>query len=144
MEQPYSIRFTENQIQEVAAALIIQFPNHTVFLVEGEMGAGKTTLIKAICSYLGAENSLSSPTYSIVNEYSTAEGNSIYHFDLYRINKPNELISLGFDEYLESKNYCFVEWPDVGANFYETAVRVNIQVGADNLREITAKSMKFY
>lgn len=75
------------------------------------MGAGKTTLIKQLCKNLGTQDNLSSPTYSIVNEYHY-EKHKIFHFDLFRINKISELYDLGFEEYLESGEYCFIEWPE--------------------------------
>src|ERR1700752_4896982 len=78
--------------------------NEKVFLFEAPMGAGKTTFIKAICKYLGVIDTMSSPTYSIVNEYDTNKSGKVYHFDLYRLKSPNELLDLGFEEYVSSDN----------------------------------------
>lgn len=81
-----------------------------VWLFHGEMGVGKTTLIKALCAALGVTDSTSSPTFSIVNEYDSPNG-AIYHFDFYRIRSAEEALDLGYEEYFYSGNYCFVEWP---------------------------------
>ncbi len=74
---------------------------------------GKTTLIKEICKKTNVVSEMSSPTFSIVNEYITTSGKKIYHFDLYRIKKVNELSEIGFQEYIDSNNYCFIEWPEI-------------------------------
>jgi len=83
-----------------------------IFVVNGPMGAGKTTLIKEFCKALNSKDSFSSPTYSIVNEYSYP-GGKIFHFDLYRIEKPEQLLDIGMEEYLDSGQYCFIEWPSL-------------------------------
>lgn len=84
----------------------------TVWLFVGEMGAGKTTLIKALCRALGVVNMVQSPTFSIVNEYTTHEGKSVYHFDCYRLRNEAEALDIGIEEYFDSGNYCFIEWPE--------------------------------
>lgn len=95
-----------------AASEIIKFAEaEKIFLFEGEMGAGKTTLIKSICLGLGMKEMVSSPTYSIVNEYIYPEG-KIYHFDFFRIKSQAEALDIGFEEYLSSGEYCFIEWPE--------------------------------
>ena len=83
-----------------------------VWLFHGEMGSGKTTLIKEVCKILGVEDVMSSPTFSIVNEYQTTDLNTIYHFDFYRIKNETEAIEIGTEEYFYSGNPCFVEWPE--------------------------------
>ena len=82
-----------------------------VNIIVGEMGTGKTTLIKALCQTLGVEETISSPTFSLVNHYRSAT-DSIYHFDFYRIEHPNEVADIGIEEYFESGAYCFLEWAD--------------------------------
>jgi tRNA threonylcarbamoyladenosine biosynthesis protein TsaE len=77
------------------------------------MGVGKTTLVKAICTYLGSIDRATSPTFSLVNEYTTPSGISIYHFDFYRLKKLEEAYNIGYEEYFYSGNYCFVEWPGI-------------------------------
>lgn len=100
-----------DELTEIARVFLERFPQPEVFVLEGEMGAGKTTLIRAICASMGVEGA-SSPTYSLVNEYLTAEGIRIFHFDLYRIKSLEEAMDFGFEEYLDQGAYVFIEWPD--------------------------------
>lgn len=119
---------TEIDNLKKAAEQLIRFSeNETVFLFDAEMGCGKTTFIKAICSYLGVMDTMSSPTYSIVNEYKTAKG-KVFHFDLYRINKIEELYDLGFEEYFDDKNLVFIEWPALAISFVNSCVKINIKI----------------
>jgi tRNA threonylcarbamoyladenosine biosynthesis protein TsaE len=98
---------------DAAASRLIEFAGEArVFLFRGEMGAGKTTLIKALCRKLGSSDDFSSPTFSIVNEYESAQG-KIFHFDLFRLKHAGELLDIGIDEYLNSGSYCFFEWPEL-------------------------------
>lgn len=90
-----------------------------IILFHGEMGAGKTTFIKAICEALGVEAPVSSPTFALVNEYEYP-GGLIYHFDCYRLKKASEALDFGLEEYLDSGNYCFIEWPEKIADFWPT------------------------
>ena len=82
------------------------------FAFYGSMGVGKTTFIKALCKALGAQGIVTSPTFALVNEYNTDNGGQLYHFDFYRINKPEEVFDFGCEEYFASGEYCFVEWPE--------------------------------
>ena len=111
------------------AEWIIATAREDVILLEGEMGAGKTTLIKAICTSLGVEDEVSSPTYSLVNEYYSPRAGTIYHFDLYRIEDETEALDMGIEEYLYSGNLCLIEWPEKISNLLpnECAV-VKVQV----------------
>jgi tRNA threonylcarbamoyladenosine biosynthesis protein TsaE len=84
-----------------------------LFAFSGPMGAGKTTIIKAICKELGATDVVTSPTFTLINEYRTLSGESIYHIDFYRIKKPEEVFDFGLEEYLSSGLYCFMEWPEL-------------------------------
>ena len=94
------------------ARSIIDFSEGLKFWVfDGEMGAGKTTLIKVICNKLGVEDTVSSPTYSIINEYQDRNKDTLYHYDFYRLNDELEALDIGVDEYFDMDNYCFVEWP---------------------------------
>jgi tRNA threonylcarbamoyladenosine biosynthesis protein TsaE len=98
---------------KAAAGELIEKCNTTkVWLFYGEMGSGKTTLIKAICERLGVGKGMSSPTFSIVNEYETRQGGIIYHFDFFRLKNEQEAYDLGAEEYFDSGNFCFVEWPE--------------------------------
>jgi tRNA threonylcarbamoyladenosine biosynthesis protein TsaE len=110
--QPRKIIATLEQLEDVAKKILNAYPHQRIFSFSGEMGAGKTTLIKALCKYLGIQNIPTSPTFSIVNEYYTAENEPIYHFDFYRMERPEEAIDIGLFEYLESGHYCFMEWSE--------------------------------
>jgi tRNA threonylcarbamoyladenosine biosynthesis protein TsaE len=101
-----------DEAPELAAALLHGCGDRRVFAFRGELGAGKTTLIKALCAELGVEAGMSSPSFGIVNEY-TASGGPVYHFDLYRLRNAADLEQVGFTEYIDSGRYCFVEWPDI-------------------------------
>ena len=100
----------EGELNAAASELLKFAENVKTFLFEGDMGAGKTTLIKSLCSELGMKEMASSPTYSIVNEYEYTNG-KIYHFDFFRIRTQNEAFDIGFEEYLASGEFCFIEWP---------------------------------
>jgi tRNA threonylcarbamoyladenosine biosynthesis protein TsaE len=101
------------------------------------MGAGKTTFIRAICEELGVEESVNSPTFAIVNEYRSGEGDPIYHFDFYRINKEEEAYDFGYEDYFYSGELCFVEWPEKIENLLpEDAVTVSITEQPDGTREV--------
>lgn len=100
-----------NHLLEAARQFLAFSGNEKIFLFKGEMGAGKTTFIKAICQELGVRDTASSPTYSIVNEYDHP-GGRVFHFDFFRIKNEAEAYDLGFEEYLYSDEYCFIEWPE--------------------------------
>lgn len=110
------------EIEKTAEAFIDQIGDRTVFAFNGKMGAGKTTFIKAICEKMGVTQTVNSPTFSIVNEYEAADGRIIYHFDCYRINKIQEALDLGAEEYLYSGNLCFIEWSENIALSYPTTL----------------------
>lgn len=101
-----------SQLPAVAKKLLQSFDGEKIVAFHGPMGAGKTTLIKAICEELGVKDTISSPTYSIVNEYRTVKGEKVYHFDFYRIKSVDEAYDMGYEEYFYSKAYCFIEWPE--------------------------------
>ncbi|WP_266364945.1 tRNA (adenosine(37)-N6)-threonylcarbamoyltransferase complex ATPase subunit type 1 TsaE [Tellurirhabdus rosea] len=101
-----------NDLDEAARKLLEAGRNHAVWLFEGEMGAGKTTLIKSLCRQMGVQNVVQSPTFSIVNEYVTKTGEPVYHFDCYRLRNEQEALDIGIEEYFDSGDTCFVEWPE--------------------------------
>ena len=102
-----------SKLQDTAKQLLITFPEERIFAFYGSMGAGKTTFIKALCRELGCEDNITSPTFALINEYSTPKGLLIYHFDFYRIKKLEEAYDLGYEDYIYSGNYCFIEWPEM-------------------------------
>lgn len=106
------ITASEEVLYEVAQRILTAYPNERVFGFYGEMGAGKTTLIKEMCKVLGVTDVTSSPTFAIINEYWTDGGQPLYHFDFYRINEPADASRVGFEEYLYSGHYCFIEWTE--------------------------------
>ncbi|MBR4786263.1 MAG: tRNA (adenosine(37)-N6)-threonylcarbamoyltransferase complex ATPase subunit type 1 TsaE [Bacteroidales bacterium] len=106
------ITANEEQLTGVAQAILEAYPQERVFGFYGEMGTGKTTLIKELCRVLGVRDITSSPTFAIVNEYWTDDGMPVYHFDFYRIDEPADATRIGFEEYLCSGSYCFIEWTE--------------------------------
>ena len=90
---------------------LLNLSHNRIFALHGELGVGKTTLVKQLCNHLNVVDSVSSPTFSIVNEYIDKNGEKIFHFDLYRVNDLSELSQLGIDIYIDSGRYCFIEWP---------------------------------
>lgn len=103
---------SEKDLVKVVAEVIEIFPDIRVYAFYGQMGAGKTTLIKAFCRHLGVMDGMSSPTFSLVNEYQNEKGNKFYHFDFYRIKNEREALDIGTEEYFYSGAFCFVEWPE--------------------------------
>lgn len=125
-------------INKSAEEFIKQISNNKVFAFNGKMGAGKTTFIKAICEVLGVKENINSPTFSIVNEYETEGGQIIYHFDCYRINKIQEAIEMGAEEYLYSGNLCFIEWAEnIAPLLPDSIVNVEIKEVENDKRIIT-------
>jgi len=101
-----------DDLPKAAAELVKQGEGHTVWLLKGEMGSGKTTLVKQIVEQLGVEGTVASPTFSIVNQYGNTDGSVVYHFDLYRLKNELEAFDIGLEEYLNSGNVCLIEWPE--------------------------------
>jgi tRNA threonylcarbamoyladenosine biosynthesis protein TsaE len=117
-----------NQLPQIATELLQLAGGKKVFLFEAPMGAGKTTLIKAFCKELGVTEPVTSPTFSIVNEYIVGNS-SIYHFDFYRLKDEQEAYDLGYEEYFYSGNYCFVEWPQkINSLLPEDAFLIKIEL----------------
>lgn len=128
------MKYTVNglgELQEVAKKMVASI-EEKVILFYGEMGAGKTTTIKAICKALGVEEEVSSPTFSLVNEYVTNKGETVFHFDMYRIDSEDEVYDMGYEEYFYSGNICLVEWPEKIPNLLpEKYGEVNISVSEE-------------
>ncbi|MFD2519752.1 tRNA (adenosine(37)-N6)-threonylcarbamoyltransferase complex ATPase subunit type 1 TsaE [Emticicia soli] len=124
-------------LEEIAKQIIGQAGDKTIWIFEGEMGAGKTTLIKAICKQLGVLSAVQSPTFSIVNEYLTAEGNIIYHFDFYRLKRESEALDFGIEEYFDSGDICLLEWAEkVESLLPENCYTIQITVIDENSRNL--------
>lgn len=128
------------QIGTAAREFINSIGNHKVFAFYGKMGAGKTTFIKAICEELGVSDVITSPTFAIVNEYTTSPskgGVPIYHFDFYRIKKLEEVYDMGYEDYFYSGALCFIEWPELIEELLpEDAVKVSITENEDGTRSM--------
>jgi len=131
------ISFSLDQLEEVAKQILEQNPNK-VILFHGEMGVGKTTLIKVLAKTLGVNDVTSSPTFSLVNEYQTANNQKVYHFDFYRIKNEIEALDMGADEYLYSGNWCFIEWAEKVENLIpESHSVISISLLADGKRSLS-------
>ena len=127
-----------NEIAQAAPAFIDAMDGRRIFAFYGAMGAGKTTFIRALCRALGVEDTVTSPTFAIVNEYATSEGEPIYHFDFYRIRRLSEAYDMGCEEYFQSGHLCLIEWPELVEDALpEETVRVTIETLPDGRRSIT-------
>jgi tRNA threonylcarbamoyladenosine biosynthesis protein TsaE len=125
-------------LHAAAKRLLDQTKGKKIYAFYGAMGAGKTTIIKVICEFLGASDLVSSPTFTLVNEYRTTSGESLYHIDFYRIKKHDEVFDFGIEEYLSAGNYCFMEWPELVEDILpEDTVRVRISVGENEERMLS-------
>ena len=128
--------FSLNEINNIAKK-IIEFNPHKIVIFNGEMGAGKTTLIKSLCKELGISTNISSPTFSLVNEYQTITNQIVYHFDFYRLKSQNEALDIGIDEYLYSGHWCFIEWAEnIKDLIPENYSTLTISVLSDGKRQI--------
>jgi tRNA threonylcarbamoyladenosine biosynthesis protein TsaE len=130
-----------SELPSVASAILNYSSGHKIFLFYGDMGSGKTTLIKSICDYLGTTEAVTSPTFSIVNEYVGKDGN-IYHFDFYRLKNQTEALDMGYEEYLYSGAYCLIEWPEkIPGLLPDHYIRVQIKVPDNNSRQIIVEKI---
>ena len=109
------VKYGINNIDEISQLIVDKVKTKKTILLRGELGSGKTTLVKSVLKKMGVNDSVTSPTFSIVNEYEFA-GNIIYHFDLYRIENIEELDVIGFEDYIYGQNICFIEWPEIVLN----------------------------
>ncbi len=120
-----------DNLDKVAIKLLNTYPDIRIFAFYGKMGSGKTTFIKSLCKISGVTDIVNSPTFSIINEYKTDVGDSIFHFDFYRIKKQEEVLDIGYEDYFFSGSYCFIEWPEKVENLLpENTVRVIIEEGS--------------
>lgn len=128
--------YTLKEIGRVAES-ILREADSRILLFYGEMGSGKTTLIKEIAAKLGVKDLTNSPTFSLVNEYATGQGERMYHFDFYRIEHEDEAYDIGFEEYLDSGSWCLMEWPEKVENLLPLdSVVIRIGINPDDSRTI--------
>lgn len=135
------MKWTINNLEEidrVAAEFLEYVGDRTIFALYGSMGVGKTTFVKAIGVCMGVEDDVSSPTFAIVNEYVTKNGESIYHFDFYRVNNISEALDFGYEEYFYSGRKCFIEWPEkIDELLPENIVNCYFTENPDGTRELS-------
>lgn len=131
------VAFTLTQITDAAKAFLTNYPKARVIAFFAPMGAGKTTFIKSLVHHLGSADTVTSPTFALVNEYTLRGGNKAWHFDFYRVNKPEEALDIGIEEYFYSGNYCFIEWPEnIHGLLPENTLKVAIDILPDGMRSL--------
>ena len=136
MNTTYKLQLTN--IECIARQFVEEQNDGRVFAFYGQMGAGKTTFIAAVCKALGIEEPVNSPTFAIVNEYVADNGETVYHFDCYRLNTIRDALNIGIEEYFASGNICFIEWAEnIEELLPADTVRVNIVVEDDGSREVS-------
>jgi tRNA threonylcarbamoyladenosine biosynthesis protein TsaE len=130
-----------DKLEQVSEQIFNLYPTYTVWLLNGPMGAGKTTFAKSICNFLNCITQASSPSFGIVNEYQTSGMHSIYHFDCYRFRSEDEAYDIGMEEYLDSGNLCLIEWAEKIPNLLPAKyLIIDINVDTNTLRTITVKT----
>lgn len=134
---PTAMVHSTDELLGKAAAILSAFPHSRIFALSGQLGAGKTTLVKAFGEILNVEDKIHSPTFSLVNEYSSLKTGPVYHLDLYRMERLEDFYDIGYEEYLYSGHYCFLEWPDLIRELLpQTYVYINIEVVNKEKRRI--------
>ena len=137
--QNNKIKFKLSEINQTTKLITREISNFSVILLRGELGSGKTTIVSSILKELGVTENITSPTFSIVNQYKIS-GKKINHFDLYRVKSELELDVIGFDEYFDDFSISFIEWPEIAINrIYENYLDIYIKFIDDTTREITLK-----
>ncbi|MDL2240081.1 tRNA (adenosine(37)-N6)-threonylcarbamoyltransferase complex ATPase subunit type 1 TsaE [Bacteroidales bacterium OttesenSCG-928-K22] len=132
-----------NDLNHIAKEILNVYCYNKIFALNGNMGAGKTTLTKAFCEQLKVVDTVNSPTFAIVNEYITEFGESVYHFDCYRLKSFKEFLDIGGEDYLYSNNYCFIEWPQIiEDNLPENYIKIDITTDEQNSTRIILTTKK--
>jgi tRNA threonylcarbamoyladenosine biosynthesis protein TsaE len=126
----------KKHLADAAEKFLKHFGEKRIFAFYGSMGAGKTTIIKAICKALGAIDIVSSPTFTLINEYRTSGGDTLYHIDFYRIKKQEEVFDFGIEEYLYGESYCFMEWPELVEEILPEGT-INVRISVDDNKQRT-------
>lgn len=127
-----------SQLTQAAEWVLKNTGKNKIIAFYAEMGAGKTTLIKEICNLLGCTSNVTSPTFAIINEYVTTNNELVFHFDFYRLNKINEIIDIGFEEYIDGKTYCFIEWPELAEPLLPAETqKISIKIDEKQKRTLT-------
>ena len=133
--------FTLKQLVQVAASLWKEGRNKKIWAFHAEMGSGKTTLIHALCEQLGVKSAISSPTFAIINEYSSPVAGTIYHMDWYRLKDEEEAVNAGVEDSLLSQAYCLIEWPEKAACLLpDDAFHIHIEVLDENTRRLFTRA----
>ncbi len=128
---------TPEELSAIANDILKAIGDRRIVAFHAPMGAGKTTLIKALCTALGSDSIVNSPTFAIVNDYELPSGDSAFHFDLYRLKNTSEALDMGCEEYFDSGKYCFIEWPDIIESLLpDNTCNIQISVGDNGLRTI--------
>ena len=139
MNQVFTAK-NENDLSDISKK-IIDFSDSNLFLLYGDMGVGKTTLVKSLCSVLDVVDVVTSPTFSIVNQYKRSNDKYVFHFDFYRTKNENEIFDIGYEEYLFSSSYCFVEWPEKAEELLPNRfVKIEMKL-ENNFRKIRVKNI---
>jgi tRNA threonylcarbamoyladenosine biosynthesis protein TsaE len=134
----YTFQYQLDQIHEAARQIIAEARDEKIWIFQGQMGAGKTTLIKALAAEMGVSDQVSSPTFGIVNEYETTAGAKVFHFDFYRMDDPTEALDIGIEEYFYGGEYCWIEWAEKIAQFLpDEFLLIRINPDSENSRTIT-------
>lgn len=131
-------------LPSLSEELLLAAGKERIWIFQGQMGAGKTTMIKAICDHLQVVDPVSSPTFGIVNHYETAQGQTLYHFDFYRMEDPMEALDIGVEEYFHSGNYCLIEWAEnLGGFIPEQFFLIKLEVLSEDKRKITYQHIDY-
>ncbi|MEO7801053.1 MAG: tRNA (adenosine(37)-N6)-threonylcarbamoyltransferase complex ATPase subunit type 1 TsaE [Ginsengibacter sp.] len=137
--------FSLIDIEDVAKHFLSEISGHKVIAVYGDMGAGKTTFVHAVCRLLGVKENMSSPTFPIINEYQTSNGKQIHHVDVYRLNSITEAIEAGVEESIYTSNLCFIEWPQIIEPLLpDEILELSLKKLDDTTRQISTKVANYH